>query len=158
MKSQIENKPKEQKQKRVKVSLAAGTTILRDEHFPYIVQYLQNAFDEFNKQHELGIKAEANDREVMLPYTVYGRFVKDYSKYDAQFNKQIKVGYVKILFDNITIGHFKRAEKIWTHISTIDKSIALEDVSLGSTVYGENYFITKSGMILHNSQFKSTFF
>lgn len=158
MKSQIENKPKEKKQKRIKVSLAAGTTIVRYEHFPYLVPYLQNALDEFQKQRDMNINLCSDSREVKLPYTVYGRFINDYSKYDLKYNKQIKVGYVRILFDNFDIGVFKRADKVWTHISTIDNSTALENTSEGSTAYGKDYFITKSGMILHNSQFKSTFF
>lgn len=121
---------------------------LEQHSFEYLIPYIHEAINIFKD-----IQFEVPKKRVFkVPYTVYERFISDFSKYDHK----AKNTSITVYFDSMEIGHLSQNDKFYTHQSKLDKSIALEHTNKGTTCYGEDFFIT-NGMILHKSQFNSTF-
>lgn len=148
--------------KKIVISVSSGITrkncftvhfkgdkqFIEQHTFEYLTNYIHEAITLFKD-----IKFETpQKRSFKVPYTVYERFVYDFSKYDSKHKKEA----INVYFDAMEIGHLSQNDKYYTHQSKLDKSIALEHTNKGTTCYGEDYFIT-NGMILHRSQFVSTF-
>lgn len=152
-KSKIDtNQKKEVKQKDIKILLASGITQVKYNLFLYLIPYLQDALKQIEMQAKIDIKIV--DRTIMLPYTVYNRFCNDYKIYCKTFHYK---DIIRIIWEHYEIGHFKQSPKYWTHKCSFDNSIALEHTDKGETAYGDNYYFTNTGIILHYSNFDSSF-
>lgn len=136
--------------RKIKISLSSGITVVGCDKFQYLYPYLQKAIDQFKDDAKY---IPSKDRRFGIPYTVYSQFISDFDRYDHKQKKSAVIVY----FNNIPIGHLTRNEKLFTHISNVDYSKALECTDKGSTAMGDDYYFTRSGMLLHKSNFDSTY-
>lgn len=151
-KSKIDtNKPKDIIEKDINIHLCSGTTQVRYHNFPYMVPYLEKALK--NIQFLIN-NIPSRDIKIPIPYTIYNRFINDYKKFNAKAQEPDKIN---VLWDHNYAGYLSQSDKLWTHKCKYDSSLALNRTREGNTCYGDDYYLTNKGMILHLNNFESSF-